>query len=51
MPTYQYKCLDCSIEYEESVSIHEETPTPKCECGSMMNRVFAPTHTIWRTTK
>jgi len=50
MPTYQYKCPDCSIEFEDSRSIHAEADAPKCNCGSMMTRVFNATPTILKGT-
>jgi len=51
MPTYQYKCSKCGIEFEDNRSIHAEADTPRCDCGEAMNRVFNPTHTIWKTSK
>lgn len=51
MPTYQYKCSKCGIEFEDNRSIHAEVDAPQCDCGETMNRVFNPTHTIWRTSK
>ena len=51
MPTYQYKCPKCGIEFEDNRSIHAEVDAPLCSCGESMNRVFNPTHTIWKTSK
>ena len=39
MPTYEYKCLTCSIEYSVERSIHEEN-TPIC-CSTSMVQVYS----------
>ena len=41
MPVYEYECPKCQSHLEETISIHDEIPTPTCwGCGAVMVRLY-----------
>lgn len=48
MPTYEYICRECDVQYEEIRSFDEKQKLIECiECGSLLKRVFSsPTVTF-----
>lgn len=41
MPTYQYRCEDCKLEFEEFQSIMDEPLSVCPECGGSIHRVIS----------
>ncbi len=35
MPMYEYKCCDCSHEFEELAAVDELPPCPKCKSAKV----------------
>lgn len=43
MPTYDFKCKECNLVKEETMSFEESEKGITCECGGLMERQFTPT--------
>jgi putative FmdB family regulatory protein len=49
LPIYQYKCEDCSCEFEVRKSFSDESNHVTCpDCGKKANRVFIPPAIIFK---
>ena len=42
MPTYDFKCNECSLVTEKTMSFKESEKGFACECGGTMIRTFTP---------
>ena len=42
MPTYQYFCDSCSLDFEASRSFIDSSEQPCPKCGAAARKVFAP---------
>jgi len=40
MPTYEFKCNECQIIFEEEHSMANAPPTSICDCGKEMKRYY-----------
>jgi len=46
MPTYDFKCKECNLVKEETMSFKESEEGIQCECGGHMVRQFIPNGNI-----
>ena len=47
MPTYQYRCLDCKLQFELKQSFHDK-PIADCPtCHGIARRIFSPVPIIF----
>ena len=47
MPTYQYRCLNCNLQFELKQSFNDK-PIADCpSCHSIARRLFSPVPTIF----
>ena len=46
MPTYDFKCEECGVVKEETMSFKESEKGITCECGGKMIRQFTPNGNI-----
>ena len=48
MPVYEYKCSDCSTQFELRRSFGDESELPCPECKGKVRRVFSAVPIIFR---
>lgn len=48
MPTYEYRCRDCSDHVEVWQSFHDEPLTECAACGGSLRKVFNPAGIIFK---
>jgi len=47
MPTYQYRCLNCNLQFELKQSFHDK-PIADCpSCRGIARRIFSPVPVIF----
>ena len=52
MPTYDFKCEECNLVRETTMSFKESEKGITCDCGGIMRRQFTPNKAIickWNT--
>ena len=48
MPTYQYRCLNCQLQFELKQSFHDK-PIADCpECKGIARRIFSPVPILFK---
>ncbi len=48
MPTYQYRCLDCKLQFELKQSYHDK-PVADCpSCHGIARRLFSPVPILFK---
>jgi len=48
MPTYQYRCLNCQLQFELRQSFHDQ-PLADCpECKGVSRRIFCPVPIVFK---
>ena len=48
MPTYQYRCLDCKLQFELKQSFHDK-PIADCPtCHGIARRMFSPVPILFK---
>ena len=48
MPTYDYRCKDCSTTHEIQHGFNDERPTTCPTCGGHLARVFHPVGVVFK---
>ena len=48
MPTYQYKCLDCKLQFELKQSFHDKPMADCPTCHGIARRIFCPVPIVFK---